>query len=50
MSSVKAFAEGLKWVECEHGVRGKNSPILIFLSRMPCRMPSQRTKRSPTLN
>eukprot|EP00804_Cyclotella_cryptica_P028378 CCRYP_016438-RA/>CCRYP_016438-RA protein AED:0.40 eAED:0.79 QI:0/0/0/1/1/1/5/0/356 len=26
MSSVKAIPEGLKWVECERGVGGKNSP------------------------
>eukprot|EP00804_Cyclotella_cryptica_P031000 CCRYP_013568-RA/>CCRYP_013568-RA protein AED:0.41 eAED:0.41 QI:168/1/0.5/1/0/0/2/0/56 len=27
MSSVKAFPEGLKWVECECGIGRKNSPI-----------------------
>eukprot|EP00804_Cyclotella_cryptica_P006373 CCRYP_014258-RA/>CCRYP_014258-RA protein AED:0.36 eAED:0.36 QI:152/1/0.5/1/0/0/2/0/56 len=26
MSSVKAFPEGLKWIECERGVGGKYSP------------------------
>eukprot|EP00804_Cyclotella_cryptica_P028380 CCRYP_016426-RA/>CCRYP_016426-RA protein AED:0.65 eAED:1.00 QI:0/-1/0/1/-1/1/1/0/79 len=26
MSSVKAFPKGLKWVECERGIGGKNSP------------------------
>eukprot|EP00804_Cyclotella_cryptica_P001835 CCRYP_018420-RA/>CCRYP_018420-RA protein AED:0.44 eAED:0.44 QI:0/-1/0/1/-1/1/1/0/59 len=28
MSSVKAFPEGLKWIECERGIGGKNSPSL----------------------
>eukprot|EP00804_Cyclotella_cryptica_P006199 CCRYP_015282-RA/>CCRYP_015282-RA protein AED:0.37 eAED:0.37 QI:0/-1/0/1/-1/1/1/0/77 len=27
MTSVKAFPKGLKWIECEHGVGGKNSPV-----------------------
>eukprot|EP00804_Cyclotella_cryptica_P029672 CCRYP_019051-RA/>CCRYP_019051-RA protein AED:0.47 eAED:0.47 QI:0/-1/0/1/-1/1/1/0/88 len=44
MSSVKAIPEGLKWVECERGIGGKNSPYVTFLSRIPCRMPSRRTK------
>eukprot|EP00804_Cyclotella_cryptica_P021272 CCRYP_001539-RA/>CCRYP_001539-RA protein AED:0.47 eAED:0.60 QI:0/0/0/1/0/0/2/17/101 len=26
MSFVKAFPEGLKWIECERGIGGKNSP------------------------
>ena len=27
MSSVKAVSKGLKWIECECGVGGKNSPV-----------------------
>jgi hypothetical protein len=27
MSSAKVFPKGLKWIECEQGVGGKNSPI-----------------------
>eukprot|EP00804_Cyclotella_cryptica_P003682 CCRYP_016573-RA/>CCRYP_016573-RA protein AED:0.22 eAED:0.22 QI:154/1/0.5/1/0/0/2/0/56 len=27
MSSVKAFPKGLKCIECERGVGGKNSPV-----------------------
>eukprot|EP00804_Cyclotella_cryptica_P012252 CCRYP_013850-RA/>CCRYP_013850-RA protein AED:0.42 eAED:0.44 QI:0/0/0/1/1/1/2/0/306 len=35
MSSVKAFPEGLKWVECERGVGGKNSPIRYIPEQDP---------------
>eukprot|EP00804_Cyclotella_cryptica_P015513 CCRYP_003554-RA/>CCRYP_003554-RA protein AED:0.37 eAED:1.00 QI:0/0/0/1/1/1/2/0/455 len=35
MSSVKAFPKGLKWVECEHGVGGKNSPIRYIPEQDP---------------
>eukprot|EP00804_Cyclotella_cryptica_P008289 CCRYP_016489-RA/>CCRYP_016489-RA protein AED:0.39 eAED:1.00 QI:0/0/0/1/1/1/2/0/392 len=44
MSSVKAIPEGLKWVECEHGIGGKNSPIRYIPEQDSCRMPSRRTK------
>jgi len=27
MSSMKAFPKGLKWIECERGIGGKNSPV-----------------------
>eukprot|EP00804_Cyclotella_cryptica_P015185 CCRYP_000725-RA/>CCRYP_000725-RA protein AED:0.40 eAED:0.40 QI:157/1/1/1/0/0/2/16/50 len=48
MSSVKAFPEGPKWVECERGVGGKNPPYATFPSRILCRMPSRKQKRPPT--
>eukprot|EP00804_Cyclotella_cryptica_P004891 CCRYP_004940-RA/>CCRYP_004940-RA protein AED:0.36 eAED:0.84 QI:0/0/0/1/1/1/2/0/428 len=35
MSSVKAIPEGLKWVECERGVGGKNSPIRYIPEQDP---------------
>eukprot|EP00804_Cyclotella_cryptica_P028114 CCRYP_010986-RA/>CCRYP_010986-RA protein AED:0.46 eAED:0.47 QI:0/0/0/1/0/0/3/0/219 len=35
MSSVKAISEGLKWVECERGVGGKNSPIRYIPEQDP---------------
>eukprot|EP00804_Cyclotella_cryptica_P014294 CCRYP_020763-RA/>CCRYP_020763-RA protein AED:0.44 eAED:0.44 QI:0/-1/0/1/-1/1/1/0/126 len=35
MSSVKAFPEGLKWVECERGVGEKNSPIYYIPEHDP---------------
>eukprot|EP00804_Cyclotella_cryptica_P028156 CCRYP_011020-RA/>CCRYP_011020-RA protein AED:0.45 eAED:0.45 QI:153/1/1/1/0/0/2/0/57 len=36
MSSVKAFPEGLKWIECERGVGGKNSPRLLHSQAGSC--------------
>ena len=27
MHSVKAVSKGLKWIECERGIRGKCSPV-----------------------
>eukprot|EP00804_Cyclotella_cryptica_P023648 CCRYP_011963-RB/>CCRYP_011963-RB protein AED:0.40 eAED:0.67 QI:0/0/0.2/1/0/0/5/139/556 len=35
MSSVKAIPKGLKWVECERGVGGKNSPIRYIPEQDP---------------
>ena len=35
MSGTKAFPEGLKWIECEHGVGGKNSPIRYIPEQDP---------------
>eukprot|EP00804_Cyclotella_cryptica_P002680 CCRYP_009594-RA/>CCRYP_009594-RA protein AED:0.31 eAED:0.31 QI:0/-1/0/1/-1/1/1/0/84 len=35
MSSVKAIPKGLKWVECEGGVGGKNSPIRYIPEQDP---------------
>eukprot|EP00804_Cyclotella_cryptica_P027897 CCRYP_003796-RA/>CCRYP_003796-RA protein AED:0.34 eAED:1.00 QI:0/0/0/1/1/1/2/0/430 len=35
MSSVKAIPEGLKWVECERGIRGKNSPVRYIPKQDP---------------
>ena len=35
MSSAKAFPEGLKWIECERGVGGKNSPIRYIPEQDP---------------
>ena len=33
MSSVKAIPEGFKWIECEHGIRGKNSLVHYILEQ-----------------
>jgi len=35
MSSAKTFSEGLKWIECEQGVRGKNSLIRYIPEQDP---------------
>ena len=35
MSSTKAFPEGFKWIECERGVGGKNSPIRYIPEQDP---------------
>ena len=39
MSSVMLVPEGLKWLENEHGVGGKNSPIHYIPEQVLCRMP-----------
>ena len=48
MSSAKAFPEGRKWIECERGVGGKNSPICYIPEQDPVQDPSRRQKRPPT--
>eukprot|EP00804_Cyclotella_cryptica_P007807 CCRYP_001401-RA/>CCRYP_001401-RA protein AED:0.43 eAED:1.00 QI:0/0/0/1/0/0.5/2/0/261 len=35
MTSVKAFPKGLKWIECERGMGGKNSPVRYIPEQDP---------------
>jgi hypothetical protein len=35
MSNMKAFPDGLKWIECERGIGGKNSPIRYIPEQDP---------------
>jgi hypothetical protein len=35
MSNTKTFPDGLKWIECERGVGGKNSPIRYIPEQDP---------------
>eukprot|EP00804_Cyclotella_cryptica_P013103 CCRYP_002373-RA/>CCRYP_002373-RA protein AED:0.42 eAED:1.00 QI:0/-1/0/1/-1/1/1/0/309 len=46
MSSVKAFPEGLKWVECESGVGGKNSPIRYIPEQDPVQDALEKAKKT----
>eukprot|EP00804_Cyclotella_cryptica_P024682 CCRYP_001682-RA/>CCRYP_001682-RA protein AED:0.40 eAED:0.83 QI:0/0/0/1/1/1/2/0/439 len=46
MSSVKAFPEGLKWIECERGIGGKNSPCATFPEQDPVQDALEKTKKT----
>eukprot|EP00804_Cyclotella_cryptica_P020486 CCRYP_019797-RA/>CCRYP_019797-RA protein AED:0.38 eAED:0.38 QI:0/-1/0/1/-1/1/1/0/113 len=46
MSSVKAFPEGLKWIECEHGIGGKNSPVGYIPEQDPVQDALAKTKKT----
>eukprot|EP00804_Cyclotella_cryptica_P022859 CCRYP_005058-RA/>CCRYP_005058-RA protein AED:0.39 eAED:0.90 QI:0/0/0/1/0/0/2/0/459 len=46
MSSVKAFPEGLKWVECERGIGGKNSPVRYIPEQDPVQDALEKTKKT----
>eukprot|EP00804_Cyclotella_cryptica_P020405 CCRYP_012622-RA/>CCRYP_012622-RA protein AED:0.45 eAED:1.00 QI:0/0/0/1/1/1/2/0/438 len=46
MSSVKAFPEGLKWIECERGIRGKNSPVRYIPEQDPVQDALEKTKKT----
>jgi hypothetical protein len=46
MSSAKAFPEGLKWIECERGVGGKNSPIRYIPEQDPVQDALEKAKRT----
>ena len=35
MSFAKSIPKGLKWIECEHGIRGKNSPVRYIPEQDP---------------
>eukprot|EP00804_Cyclotella_cryptica_P031002 CCRYP_013583-RA/>CCRYP_013583-RA protein AED:0.44 eAED:1.00 QI:0/0/0/1/1/1/2/0/395 len=46
MSSVKAFPEGLKWVECKHGIGGKHSPIRYIPEQDPVQDALEKNKKT----
>eukprot|EP00804_Cyclotella_cryptica_P022129 CCRYP_011603-RA/>CCRYP_011603-RA protein AED:0.70 eAED:1.00 QI:0/0/0/0.5/1/1/2/0/149 len=46
MSSVKAFPEGLKLIECECGVGGKNCPVLYIPEQDPVQDALKKTKKT----
>eukprot|EP00804_Cyclotella_cryptica_P008124 CCRYP_004607-RA/>CCRYP_004607-RA protein AED:0.43 eAED:0.97 QI:0/0/0/1/0/0/3/0/532 len=46
MSSVKAFPEGLKWIECERGIGGKNSPVRYIPEQDPLQDALEKTKKT----
>eukprot|EP00804_Cyclotella_cryptica_P013634 CCRYP_012963-RA/>CCRYP_012963-RA protein AED:0.41 eAED:0.41 QI:277/-1/0/1/-1/1/1/0/127 len=46
MSSVKAFPEGLKWIECERGVGGKNSPVRYIPKQDPAQDALEKAKKT----
>eukprot|EP00804_Cyclotella_cryptica_P000734 CCRYP_001007-RA/>CCRYP_001007-RA protein AED:0.46 eAED:0.46 QI:154/1/0.5/1/0/0/2/0/56 len=46
MSSVKAFPEGLKWIECERGVGGKNSPVRYIPEQDPVQDALKKSKKT----
>jgi hypothetical protein len=46
MSSLKAFPEGLKWIECEHGVGGKYSWIRYISEQDPIQDALKKAKKT----
>ncbi len=46
MSSVKSNPEGLKVVECEHGVGSKNAPIWYIPEQDPVQDVLEKTKKT----
>ena len=46
MSSAKAFPEGLKWIECERGVGGKNSSICYIPEQDPVQDALEKSKKT----
>eukprot|EP00804_Cyclotella_cryptica_P006157 CCRYP_020820-RA/>CCRYP_020820-RA protein AED:0.47 eAED:0.47 QI:159/1/0.5/1/0/0/2/0/56 len=46
MSSVKASPKGLKWVECERGIGGKNSPVRYIPEQDPVQDALEKTKKT----
>jgi hypothetical protein len=46
MSSVKAFPEGLNWIECECGIGGKNSPVCYIPEQDPMQDARKKTKKT----
>ena len=46
MSSVKAFSGGLKWIECERGVGGKNSPTHYIPEQDPVQDALEKVKKT----
>ena len=48
MSAVKSAPEGLKVVECEHGVGGKNAPICYITEQDPVHEALKKPRRPRT--
>jgi hypothetical protein len=46
MSSMKAFPKWLKWIECEHGIRGKNSPVCYIPEQDPVQDALEKNKQT----
>ncbi len=46
MSSAKSNPKGLKVVECEHGVGGKNAPIRYIPEQDPVQDALDKTKKT----
>eukprot|EP00804_Cyclotella_cryptica_P014598 CCRYP_012646-RA/>CCRYP_012646-RA protein AED:0.41 eAED:0.41 QI:87/1/0.5/1/0/0/2/0/78 len=46
MYSVKAFPEGLKWIECERGIGGKNPPVRYIPEQDPVQDALEKTKKT----
>jgi hypothetical protein len=46
MSSTKTFPKGLKWIECECCVRGKNSPIRYITEQDPMQDALEKNKKT----
>eukprot|EP00804_Cyclotella_cryptica_P023910 CCRYP_010028-RA/>CCRYP_010028-RA protein AED:0.35 eAED:0.68 QI:0/0/0/1/0/0/6/0/715 len=46
MSSVKAIPEGVKWVECERGIGGKNSPVRYIPEQDPVQDALEKNKKT----
>ena len=46
MSFVKSIPKGLKWIECKHGIRGKNSPMCYIPEQGPMQDAFKKSKKT----
>ena len=46
MSFTKSVPKGLKWIECERGVRGKNSPMHYIPEQDPMQHALKKNKKT----
>ena len=48
MSFMTAVPEGLKWIECDCGIGGKNPPICYIPEQNPVKDALKKGKATPT--
>ena len=46
MSSTKTVPKGLEWIDCEHGIGGKNSSICYIPEQDPVQEAHEKTKKT----
>ena len=47
---MKSFLEGIKWIECERGMRGKNSPMCFIPKHDTMQDALKKTKKTEILS
>ena len=46
MTSVKAVSIGVKWIQCERDIRGKNSPVCYIPEQDPMQDALKKSKKT----